>query len=48
MKRLTTAMLLILTLGGALSGCATVRGFGDDIEHLGREIEEAAEEEAAD
>ncbi len=32
----------ILLFAGASSSCATARGFGHDVEHVGDEIQEAA------
>ena len=51
MKRLlcAIAVLGLSALGGAmLTGCETTEGFGEDVSHLGDEIDEAAEEEQED
>ena len=37
-------VLLVLVAAFALSGCNTVRGFGQDVKKAGSELEEAAEE----
>ncbi len=36
--------IAILSVGGALSSCKTVKGFGRDVEKLGSKIEEKADE----
>ena len=36
--------LFVLVTAFALSGCNTVRGFGQDVKKAGSELEEAAEE----
>ena len=40
----TPLILLALLTASAISGCATVKGFGGDVEHLGEEMQEAANE----
>jgi entericidin A len=42
------AMLLISLLSLSIAGCNTTRGFGQDLEKLGDNIEDAAEREGAD
>lgn len=37
------AALFVLLIGGALAGCNTAEGFGEDLSSAGEEIEEEAE-----
>jgi len=41
-NRIVKPLLVTLLFSLLLSGCNTVRGFGDDIQHLGGAIERAA------
>ena len=36
-------LALLLALGGALAGCNTMRGFGQDLEKVGSKIENSAD-----
>jgi predicted small secreted protein len=50
-KLLAPLFMLSVALGGTslfLLGCETTEGFGEDVEALGSEIDEEAEEEQAD
>lgn len=40
----TRLIVIALLAAFALSGCNTVRGFGQDVKKAGSELEEAAEE----
>jgi len=47
MMKMKTSRILILLLGSALlvlfgSSCGTVHGFGQDVEHVGDQIESSA------
>jgi predicted small secreted protein len=41
MKKISAACFLVITLG-ILTGCGTVKGFGQDVSKTGREIQRAA------
>ncbi|QOR40414.1 entericidin A/B family lipoprotein [Billgrantia diversa] len=43
MKRAIALSFALLMAAGALAGCNTMEGAGEDIERGGQEIEEAAE-----
>lgn len=43
MKRMLAFSLLLMFTAGALGGCNTLEGAGEDIEQGGEEIQEAAE-----
>ena len=47
MKRLIPLMLLALFSVGTLAACNTVEGMGEDVQKVGEEIDEAAEETGA-
>ena len=47
MKRLMELALLALFSAGFLSACNTVEGVGEDVQAVGEEIDEAAEDSGA-
>jgi len=47
MKRLMELALLALFSAGFLSACNTVEGVGEDVQEVGEEIDEAAEDTGA-
>lgn len=47
MKRLTALMLLALFSAGTLTACNTVKGAGQDVQEVGEEVEDAAEDTGA-
>ncbi|SQI43676.1 entericidin A [Leminorella richardii] len=42
MLNFTGKILLVLALAAALGGCNTVRGFGEDVQHVGGAIQRGA------
>ena len=44
MKRLTALLLLALFSAGTLTACNTVKGAGQDVQKVGEEVEDAAED----
>ncbi len=44
MKRLISVMLLAMFTVGTMSACNTVKGVGKDVEKVGDEMQEAADE----
>lgn len=48
MKKLLILFVAIASLAGAISGCNTMRGAGEDIERGGEKIQGAAEKEQND
>lgn len=42
--KMSLSAILVLLLSLMLAGCNTVEGFGKDVEKVGDEIEEAADE----
>ncbi|GKX57464.1 hypothetical protein SOASR030_35760 [Leminorella grimontii] len=42
MLNFTGKILLVLALTAALGGCNTVRGFGEDVQHVGGAIQRGA------
>ena len=50
MKRLITVLstLAVITLGLALPGCNTTKGFGKDVESVGTSMKDSAERNGAD
>lgn len=44
MKRLTALLLIALFTAGTLAACNTVRGAGQDVQRVGEQMEDAAEE----
>lgn len=47
MKRLTALLLLALFSAGTLTACNTVKGAGEDVQKVGEEVEDAAEDTGA-
>ncbi|HEX5663896.1 MULTISPECIES: entericidin A/B family lipoprotein [unclassified Lysobacter] len=47
MKRLTALLLLALFSAGTLTACNTVKGAGQDVQKVGEEVEDAAEDTGA-
>ena len=47
MKRLTALLLLALFSAGTLTACNTVKGAGQDVQTVGEEVEDAAEDTGA-
>ena len=47
MKRLTALLLLALFSAGTLTACHTVKGAGQDVQKVGEEVEDAAEDTGA-
>lgn len=47
MKRLIPLVLLALFSAGAMTACNTVEGVGEDVQKVGEEIDEAADETGA-
>ena len=47
MKRLTALLLLALFSAGPLTACNTVKGAGQDVQKVGEEVEDAAEDTGA-
>ena len=47
MKRLTALLLLALFSAGTLTACTTVKGAGQDVQKVGEEVEDAAEDTGA-
>lgn len=47
MKRLIALMLLALIAVGTLTACNTTKGFGEDVQKVGEEVEEAADDTGA-
>lgn len=43
LKRMLYGLFLVFLLAAGLSGCATMRGLGEDIESAGRALQDAAE-----
>lgn len=43
MKKLLILFVSIVSLAGAISGCNTMRGAGEDIERGGEKIQDAAD-----
>lgn len=48
MKKLLILFMAVASLAGAISGCNTMRGAGEDIERGGEKIQGAAEHEKRD
>ncbi|GAA4854449.1 hypothetical protein GCM10023332_02360 [Luteimonas vadosa] len=44
MKRLISLMLLVLFAASTMTACNTVKGVGKDVEKVGDEMQEAADE----
>jgi len=47
MKRLTALLLLALFSAGTLTACNTMKGAGQDVQKVGEEVEDAAEDTGA-
>lgn len=47
MKRLTALLLLALFSAGTMTACNTVKGAGQDVQKVGEEVEDAAEDTGA-
>ena len=47
MKRLTALLLLALLSAGTLTACNTMKGAGQDVQKVGEEVEDAAEDTGA-
>jgi entericidin A len=47
MKRLLALMLLTLFATGTLTACNTVKGAGQDVQKVGEEVEDAADDTGA-
>jgi len=47
MKRLTALLLLALFSAGTMTACNTVKGAGEDVQKVGEEVEDAAEDTGA-
>lgn len=47
MKKLLATTLLALFCAGLLSGCNTTKGFGKDLQKVGEEMQDAADDTGA-
>lgn len=43
MRKVVGILLMIIFLAGAVTGCNTMRGVGEDVEQGGEEIQDVAE-----
>ncbi|MFO8240274.1 MAG: entericidin A/B family lipoprotein [Dissulfuribacterales bacterium] len=41
--RIISLLLIAILLGGSITGCNTIRGFGRDVEKTGETVQDAAD-----